>query len=77
MFNPSTGHGYVICRTHINSCDFSLNINYAYTEVTGDSKLNTSQLIMKKILIPMIKRALKEAEHPIKILLLRGVLLLG
>ena len=38
MFNPSTGHGYIICRTHINSCDFSLN-NYAYTEVPGDIKL--------------------------------------
>lgn len=67
MFNPSTGHGYVICRTHINSCDFSLN-NYAYTEVPGDSKLEHFSIDReKKILIPLIKRALKEAKHPIKI----------
>lgn len=30
-FGQETGLGYTFCRTHINSCDFSLG-NYAYVE---------------------------------------------
>ena len=30
-FHPKIGHGYTFGRTHINSCDFSLD-NYAYVE---------------------------------------------
>ena len=33
-FDRHEGHGYSLCRTHINSCDFSTG-NYAYTEVDG------------------------------------------
>ncbi len=39
-FSPDTGNAYSLCRTHINSCDFSLG-NYAYTEVDGDVELRS------------------------------------
>ena len=38
-FDSENGHGYSFCRTHINSCDFSLG-NYAYCETNGDYQLN-------------------------------------
>src|SRR6056297_923247 len=34
-FDPDKCINYTFCRTHINSCDFSLG-NYAYTETPGD-----------------------------------------
>src|SRR4051812_43526840 len=37
-FHPRSGHGYTLCRSHINSCDFALG-NYAYTETPGDTDL--------------------------------------
>ncbi len=33
-FDPAKGHGYSLCRTHINSCDFSLG-NYAMRKSQG------------------------------------------
>lgn len=61
-FDPKNGHGYTLCRTHINSCDFSLG-NYAYCEVDGDTKLKNFDISRdKKSLIPMIKEATKLAK---------------
>ena len=40
-FDPSQGHGYSLCRVHMNSCDFALG-NYAHAEVPGDLALQTS-----------------------------------
>jgi glucosylceramidase len=57
-FDPKDGIGYTLCRTHINSCDFSLK-NYAYDEVDGDTELKNFDISRdKKWLIPMIKDAL-------------------
>ncbi|OQB15205.1 MAG: O-Glycosyl hydrolase family 30 [Firmicutes bacterium ADurb.Bin193] len=57
-FNPKTGLGYNMCRTHINSCDFSLG-NYAYTEVEGDVNLEHFTIERdRKSLIPFIKDAM-------------------
>ena len=57
-FLPSRGHGYTLCRTHINSCDFSLG-NYAYTEVEGDVALEHLSIDRdRRSLIPMIRDAL-------------------
>ncbi len=48
-FHPREGLGYTLCRTHINSCDFSLG-NYAYNEVPlispliSESKASTYRL---------------------------------
>ena len=67
-FNFENGHGYSFCRTHINSCDFSLG-NYAYCETNGDSQLNNFSIEHDKtMLIPFIKDALKELNIPLNIL---------
>lgn len=57
-FHPEKGIGYSFCRTHINSCDFSLG-NYAYTETAGDVELKDFTLERdRKYLIPLIKDSL-------------------
>lgn len=62
-FHPEKGIGYSFCRTHINSCDFSLG-NYAYTETPGDVELKDFTIERdKKSLIPLIKDALKLAPN--------------
>jgi glucosylceramidase len=61
-FDPVKGLGYTLCRTHINSCDFSLG-NYAYDETAGDYDLKDFSIAHdEKLLIPMIKRA-QEISH--------------
>ena len=67
-FHPTAGHGYTLCRTHINSCDFSLN-NYAYTEVAGDVHLEHFSIERdRQALIPLIKAAQTVAEQPLQLL---------
>jgi glucosylceramidase len=66
-FNPLTGHGYTLCRTHINSCDFSES-NYAYDEVAGDTELKHFSIERdQKALLPMIKAALAASKTPFKL----------
>ena len=61
-FNPDKGLGYTLCRTHINSCDFSTE-NYAYDETPGDVELKNFSIERdRRSLIPMIKRA-QEISH--------------
>jgi glucosylceramidase len=58
-FDPVEGHGYSLCRTHINSCDFSLG-NYAFAEVPGDTELRHFSIDRDRTaLLPMIQEALK------------------
>lgn len=65
-FDPVSGHGYTLCRTHINSCDFALG-NYAYDEVDGDFALEHFSLARdREALIPLIKAAM-EVAGPIKL----------
>lgn len=67
-FNPDTGHGYTLCRTHINSCDFSLN-NYAYATVAGDTELKHFSVEHdRQALLPMIKAAFNVSGRAIKLL---------
>jgi len=57
-FDPKDGLGYTLCRTHLNSADFSLG-NYAYDEVDGDFELKHFTIDRdRKWLIPMIKDAM-------------------
>ena len=57
-FNPIIGLGYSFCRTHINSCDFSLS-NYAYVEDPDDVALDTFSIKRdQQALIPFIKEAM-------------------
>ncbi len=67
-FDPSVGNGYNLCRTHINSCDFSLG-NYAYTEVPGDVELKYFSIDHDRHqLIPMIKEAARKIGPSFKLL---------
>lgn len=66
-FNPVTGIGYSVCRTHLNSCDFGLG-NYAYDEVSDDKELKFFDISHdKKSLIPFIKEANKASGSGLKI----------
>ena len=66
-FDSATGHGYTLCRTHINSCDFS-EANYAYDEVAGDTNLEHFSIERdQQALLPMIKAALAASQTPFKL----------
>lgn len=63
-----TGNNYSIGRTHINSCDFSLE-NYAHCETPDDIDLkNFSISRNKKDLIPFIKDALRLTKNKFRIM---------
>lgn len=56
-FDKQSGHGYTFCRTHMNSCDFSLG-NYSCVEKEGDVALESFNIERdKQYIIPMIKAA--------------------
>jgi glucosylceramidase len=62
------GAHYSLTRTHINSCDFSLN-QYSYAPIANDTLLqNFSIAVDKEYLIPMIKDAQKVAKNNFKII---------
>ena len=64
----SSGNRYSMARTHINSCDFSLE-NYAHVEISGDTELKTFSISRnKKTLIPFIKDALKKTKNEVRIM---------
>ncbi len=66
-FDPMDGLGYNLCRTHINSSDFSLG-NYAYDETPGDEGLQNFSIEHDRgILIPFIRAAMQVAGAPIKL----------
>ena len=66
-FDPESGHGYTLCRTHINSSDFSTG-NYASCEQDGDITLGTFSIDRdRQALIPMIQRALELSDGKMKL----------
>ena len=66
-FDREEGLGYSLCRTHINSCDFSLE-NYAYAEEAGDTELKHFSIDHdRRTIIPLIRAALQVAGRPIKL----------
>lgn len=57
-FDRENGIGYNFCRSHINSCDFSIDL-YTYVE-DGDKTLDSFNIDRdRKYIIPFIKDALK------------------
>lgn len=61
------GARYSLTRTHMNSCDFSLN-NYSYTPVAGDKNLEHFSIDEDKDdLIPMIKDAMAISDDGFKL----------
>jgi glucosylceramidase len=56
-YDPTEGIGYTLARTHINSCDFSLN-SWELDPVAGDTALAHFSLDpMRKWVIPLIRDA--------------------
>ena len=67
-FDPDDGHGYQLCRVHMNSCDFALG-NYAHAETPGDTELAGFSIERdRQALLPFIKAALATSAQPIKLL---------
>jgi glucosylceramidase len=67
-FDPQAGHGYTLCRVHMNSCDFALG-NYAHVETAGDTELASFSIARdRQALLPFIQAALRVAGRPIKLL---------
>ncbi len=66
-FDPLEGNAYSLCRTHINSCDFSQG-NYAYDEVEGDAALAHFSIEHdRRALIPLIRAAIQAAGGSLKL----------
>ncbi|MDD2843391.1 MAG: glycoside hydrolase family 30 protein [Rhodoferax sp.] len=67
-FDPQQGHGYTLCRVHMNSCDFTLG-NYAHVETPGDVDLSSFNIDRdRQALLPFIKAAQQVAQQPIQLL---------
>ena len=67
-FDRDAGHGYTLCRVHMNSCDFALG-NYAHVEVPGDVELTGFNIDRdRQALLPFIQAALRVAGQPIQLL---------
>lgn len=66
-FDSKDGLGYNLCRTHINSCDFSLG-NYSYDERQDDVELKDFSIEHdRRTLIPLIRAAQQVADGRIKL----------
>lgn len=67
-FDPVRGHGYTLCRVHMNSADFSLG-NYAHVETPGDVALSSFSIDRdRRALLPFIKAAQAAAGRQLKLL---------
>ena len=67
-YDPRDGIGYTLARTHINSCDFSLNI-WSLDEVPGDYDLRHFTLDpMRRWLLPLLHAANHAAGGKLRIL---------
>ncbi len=67
-FDPVLGHGYTLCRVHMNSCDFALG-NYAHLETPGDFELQHFSIERdRQALLPMIRAAAEVAGRPLQLL---------
>ena len=67
-FDRDAGHGYTMCRVHMNSCDFALG-NYAHVDAVGDIDLKSFSIDRdRQALLPFIQAALRVAGRPIQLL---------
>lgn len=67
-FDQDHGHGYTLCRVHMNSCDFSLG-NYAHADTPGDVDLKHFSIARdEQALIPFIQAAQRVSSRPIQLL---------
>jgi glucosylceramidase len=67
-FGPADGHGYTLCRVHMNSCDFALG-NYAHAATPGDVTLQHFNIDRdRRALLPFIQAAQRVAGRPLQLL---------
>lgn len=67
-FETDGGHGYTLCRLHMNSCDFALG-NYAHAEVAGDLALEHFSIARdREALLPFIQAAQRIAGTALNLL---------
>lgn len=67
-FHPTEGIGYTLARTHINSCDFSLE-NWACADVPGDMSLEHFNFERTdRHVVPMLQRALAVSGIDLKLM---------
>jgi glucosylceramidase len=67
-FDPAAGHGYTLCRVHMNSCDFALG-NYAHAATPGVVALSNFSIERdEQALLPFILAAQRVAGKPLKLL---------
>ncbi len=67
-FHPTQGHGYSLCRVHMNSCDFAMG-NYAHADVPDDLDLKHFTIDRdREALLPFIKAAQKVSAAPLQLL---------
>lgn len=67
-FDAQHGHGYTLCRVHMNSCDFAQG-NYAHAEQPGDVALAGFTIERDRLaLLPFIQAAQRMACDPLKLL---------
>ncbi len=66
-FDPDSGNAYNLCRTTINSCDYSDEM-YSYDETVGDKNLKHFTIAHElKYRIPLIKRAMELTKGNLKL----------
>ncbi|MDZ4240091.1 MAG: glucosylceramidase, partial [Hydrogenophaga sp.] len=67
-FGHPHGHGYTLCRVHMNSCDFALG-NYAHADTPGDTALKHFSIARdEQALLPFIQAAQRVAHRQIQLL---------
>ena len=67
-FSPAAGNKYTLARTHINSCDFSLE-NWACVEQLDESLASFSMERTDKYITPLVQQARDCANGNLKLLL--------
>lgn len=65
-FDKDTGIGYTFCRSHINSCDFSLG-NYSYVDVEDPSLESFDISRDREAIMPLISKAANIAGDEFKL----------
>lgn len=68
FFDPEKGHGWTLARTHINSCDFSLE-NWACLETEDETMESFSMKRVDEYQTPLIQDALRHSRGKLRLML--------
>ncbi len=67
-FDPHGGHGYRLCRLHMNSCDFSRG-HWSHVPIAGDHALDSFSIAPdREALLPFLHAAQRTAGEPLQLL---------